>query len=298
MGQQDKATRLASVNSAQRDNPNDSLACLGLTENESHLQGNVGLDQSQCTLPTLRNDNKHLEASNEEYHCLNTKSDNNRHIHDISNEDMSNLIDVDDQTDLITANQTPQKSINPTPDSLVSKSSTRPSVKKGYKYKSSAESQVKVLLTRNSDLVKSSITDLEDSMNQANQSSNVLGEAILSIASILKPKEDPRLLLSKEDQIKQAQLDAQLHSLKVESAQLDVDCTKRAMDMEYRVARGKFIAQVMAENTLTLEQAKEMAEEVFPSIVRHLCTCILRTKCKIWLLIIFLAPQDTEQTGS
>ncbi|KAH9816166.1 hypothetical protein DFH28DRAFT_217583 [Melampsora americana] len=93
MGQRDKATRLASVNSAQRDNPNDSLACLGLTENESHLQGNVDLDQTQCTLPTLRNDDEHSEASNEEYHCLNTDLDNNRHIRDISNEDMSNLID-------------------------------------------------------------------------------------------------------------------------------------------------------------------------------------------------------------
>ncbi|KAH9812488.1 hypothetical protein DFH28DRAFT_1129791 [Melampsora americana] len=93
MGQQDKATRLASVNSADRDNPNNSLECWGLTENETHLQVNVDLDQSQCSLPTLQNDDEHLEAL-KEYHRLRTKPENNHDIHDLSNEEMRRLIDV------------------------------------------------------------------------------------------------------------------------------------------------------------------------------------------------------------
>lgn len=92
MGQRDKATRLASVNSAQRDNPDDSLECLGLTENKTRSQNDVDLDQSQHSLSDLRNDDEHSEASNEEYHRLHTQTDNNHNSHDVSNEDMRRLI--------------------------------------------------------------------------------------------------------------------------------------------------------------------------------------------------------------
>lgn len=125
---------------------------------------------------------------------------------------------------------------------------------------------MKELLTQNTDTVKSSITELEDSLIQSSLKSDSLGNAIKDLATILKPKDDPRSLLSKEDQLKQAKLDAELHSLKVESAKLEVSRTKQAMDMDYRIARGKFIAQVMADNQLSLEQAKAVAAEVFPSI--------------------------------
>ncbi|KAH9818277.1 hypothetical protein DFH28DRAFT_888110 [Melampsora americana] len=95
MGQRDKATRLASVNSAHRDNPNDSLDCLGLTENETPLQVDVDIDQSQGSLTALRNDDEHSEASNHEYHLLNTEREKNNDVDDVSNEDIRRLIDVD-----------------------------------------------------------------------------------------------------------------------------------------------------------------------------------------------------------
>ncbi|KAH9814786.1 hypothetical protein DFH28DRAFT_893698 [Melampsora americana] len=95
MGQRDKATRLASVNSAHRDNPNDSLDCLGLTENETPLQVNVDIDRSQGSLTALQNDDEHSEALNQEYHHLHTETEKNHNVHDVSNEDIRRLIDVD-----------------------------------------------------------------------------------------------------------------------------------------------------------------------------------------------------------
>ncbi|KAH9809798.1 hypothetical protein DFH28DRAFT_1186310, partial [Melampsora americana] len=62
MGQRDKATRLSSVNSAHPDNPDNSLECLGLTENETPLQVDVDSDPSQLSLSGVQHHNEHSET--------------------------------------------------------------------------------------------------------------------------------------------------------------------------------------------------------------------------------------------
>ncbi|EGG12314.1 uncharacterized protein MELLADRAFT_89161 [Melampsora larici-populina 98AG31] len=64
MGQQDKATRLASVNSARRANPDDSLACLGLPADDQPVQEMLDVEDTHGL--ELRNDDDHSQASNEE----------------------------------------------------------------------------------------------------------------------------------------------------------------------------------------------------------------------------------------
>lgn len=88
-------------------------------------------------------------------------------------------------------------------------------------------------------------------------------DAIKDLASALKPKSDPALLISKDEQIRRARMDSELQACKLQAAKLDLLKTKQSMKIELADARGKFIAQMMNDKNWTFEKAREVACEIY-----------------------------------
>ncbi|KAH9816404.1 hypothetical protein DFH28DRAFT_837419, partial [Melampsora americana] len=104
---------------------------------------------------------------------------------------------------------------------------------------------------------------LEQAIIDGERNNAGMTHAITDLALALKPKANSTLLLSVDDQRRQAEIEAELQACKLKAAQLDLRKTEQAMSLEVANAKGKFIAQMMHDNKWTYEQAKNVADEVY-----------------------------------
>ncbi|KAH9817442.1 hypothetical protein DFH28DRAFT_1124079 [Melampsora americana] len=229
MGTRDKSTRLSSANSANALDPNESLDCLGLSK-----QSNVSPND------TIRSFEDRFENG----------------LADDPNEDLDTL-DLENQ-DVEIKDPTPPKS---------SQQSYRPSssgsVPRRRLQKEGGESQAIRHLSLPASEAPSDFHRLEQAIIDGERHNHGMSHAITDLALALKPKSNPTLLLSVDDQRRQAEIEAELQACKLKAAQLDLRKTEQAMSLEVANAKGKFIAQMMHDNKWTYAEAKTVADEVY-----------------------------------
>ncbi|KAH9809454.1 hypothetical protein DFH28DRAFT_905203, partial [Melampsora americana] len=132
--------------------------------------------------------------------------------------------------------------------------------------KPGAESQVSQLMSQPDTNSQSSMTQLEDVIIKSKLESTTMKDIMKEIASALNPNKVPNTLLTKHKQVAQAQADAQLKICQLKAAQLDVQKTKRAMELELAIVKGQFINQFMKDNKVPYEQAKLIADDLYKGV--------------------------------
>ncbi|EGG03390.1 uncharacterized protein MELLADRAFT_90101 [Melampsora larici-populina 98AG31] len=222
-------------------------------------ESGTGTHKLNKSVLSPRNDDDHSQASNDQFHLRTHQIEDDDF--DVSNEDVRRLLD--DDPDLLEVksvetstkkNKSIQKAYSTT---SLSSTSTRKAHKPG------ADTQVVRLLEGQESKINSSISKIEEVVLASERKDNHIGEALKDLVQALKPKKDPRSLLSEEEQVDLARLDMKNQHLKIEAAEIEVKRAKQSMNLEFAAARGKFIAQLMKDNGWTVEQAKAVADEVF-----------------------------------
>ncbi|KAH9808783.1 hypothetical protein DFH28DRAFT_907767, partial [Melampsora americana] len=132
--------------------------------------------------------------------------------------------------------------------------------------KRGAEAQVAQLLSQQDSETNSSISRLEDVFIKNELENNSMKDVMKEIATALQPNNGPRCLLSQDEQVQQAQVDAKLKVCQLEAAQLDVKKTKRAMELDLAIAKGQFISQFMKDNKASYAEAKSIADDLYKSV--------------------------------
>ncbi|KAH9822377.1 hypothetical protein DFH28DRAFT_882066, partial [Melampsora americana] len=132
--------------------------------------------------------------------------------------------------------------------------------------KPGAESQVSQLISQPDTDSQSSMTQLEDVIIKSELESTAMKDVMKEIVTALNPNKVANTLLTEDEQVAQAQADAQLKICQLEAAQLDVQKTKRAMELELAIAKGQFINQFMKDNKVPYEQAKVIADDLYKGV--------------------------------
>ncbi|KAH9820334.1 hypothetical protein DFH28DRAFT_885049, partial [Melampsora americana] len=192
-----------------------------------------------------RDDKNHSQALDEEYHCQQAKSqiledDFDKQIHGALEDKFK------DDGELSTPIQSQiQYDSGSAQGSQLHKTNKR-----------GAESQVTQLLSQQDSKTNSSISRLEDVLIKNKLENLVMKDVIKEINGV-------KCLLTQDEQVQQAQVNAQLKVCQLEVAQLDVKKTKQAMELELAIAKGQFISQFMKDNKVNYKAAKLIADDLY-----------------------------------
>ncbi|KAH9814221.1 hypothetical protein DFH28DRAFT_895393, partial [Melampsora americana] len=210
-----------------------------------------------------RNDDEHSNGSNDEYHRQGAKSIVLDNDFDISNDDLRRVLD---ENFAVEGKYSNLKDSQPSQaQSSYKSASVQPSQSRNT-HKPGAETQITHLLSQQNSDTQSSISRLEDIFIKSELDNSGIKDVMKEIAVSLKPKNEPKDLLSTEELVEQAKVDAQLKVCQLEAAQLDVQKTRRAMELELAIAKGNFISQFMKDNNVDYKQAKDIAEDLYKSV--------------------------------
>ncbi|KAH9822194.1 hypothetical protein DFH28DRAFT_947898 [Melampsora americana] len=122
------------------------------------------------------------------------------------------------------------------------------------------------LLAQPDNKTKSAITRLEDVFIKSKLKNTAMKDIMKDLTGVLMPKNNSKSLLTKDEQVEQAQVAAKLKKCQLEAAELYVQKTKRSMDLEWAIAKGQFISQLMKDNNIAYEQAKVILEPNFHNL--------------------------------
>ncbi|KAH9811474.1 hypothetical protein DFH28DRAFT_900996 [Melampsora americana] len=145
-------------------------------------------------------------------------------------------------------------------------SSSAPTSQSRNSYAQGAENQVSRLLAQPNNETKSAITRLEDVFIKSELKNTSMKDIMKDLTGALMPNNDSKSLLTKDEQVEQAQVAAKLKKCQLEAAELDVQKTKRSMDLELAIAKGQFISQLMKDNNIAYEQAKLIADDLYKTV--------------------------------
>ncbi|KAH9809394.1 hypothetical protein DFH28DRAFT_1133629 [Melampsora americana] len=254
LGTRDKATRLDAANSADPKSAEAYLDCLGLSSREIEP---IPLGDIPIPNPPDQNNNEHSQDSNDEYRRQGTKSIISDNDFDISNDDLRRVLDE---------NLAVEEDSQPSQAQSSYKSASVPTSQSRHSHKPGAETQITHLLSQQNSDTQSSISRLEDIFIKSELDNTGIKDVMKEIAVSLKPKYEPKDLLSTEELVEQAKVDAQLKVCQLEAAQLDVQKTRRAMELELAIAKGNFISQFMKDNNIDYKQAKDIAKDLYKSV--------------------------------
>ncbi|KAH9807654.1 hypothetical protein DFH28DRAFT_913954, partial [Melampsora americana] len=207
-----------------------------------------------------RNEDEHSQGSNDEYRRQ--KSIVLDHDFDISNDDLRRVLDEN----LAAEGKFSPEYYQPSQAQSSYKSASVQPSQSRHSHKPGAETQITHLLSQQNSDTQSSISRLEDIFIKSELDNTGIKDVMKEIAVSLKPKNKPKDLLTTEELVEQAKVDAQLKVCQLEAAQLDVQKTRRAMELDLAIAKGNFISQFMKDNNVDYKQAKDIAEDLYKSV--------------------------------
>ncbi|KAH9819288.1 hypothetical protein DFH28DRAFT_887093 [Melampsora americana] len=256
MGTRDKATRLDGASSAAPNPADTSLECFGKSSKHS-----TSSRVADITETTTRNDDDHSQASNEEYLVDQGRSNHLEEDCDIQLRDV--LEDEMEEDDL---DSSLEEQSAPVRSQSLNTSSSAPTSRSRHSNGRGAENQVSRLLAQPDNETKSAITRLEDVFIKSELENNAMKDIMKDLTGALMPNNNSKSLLTKDEQVEQAQVAAKLKKCQLEAAELDVQKTKRSMELELAIAKGQFISQLMKDNNIAYEQAKVIADDLYKTV--------------------------------
>ncbi|KAH9811295.1 hypothetical protein DFH28DRAFT_982815 [Melampsora americana] len=145
-------------------------------------------------------------------------------------------------------------------------SSSAPTSRLRHSNRQGGENQVSQLLAQPDNKTKCAITRLEDVFIKSELKNTAMKDIMKDLTGVLMPNNNSKSLLTKDEQVQQAQVAAKLKKCQLEAAELDVQKTKRSMDLELAIAKGKFISQLMKDNNIAYEQAKVITDDLYRTV--------------------------------